>query len=522
MDERLERAPFGVLTCSPDGSVRAANDAARTVLDLDPDRIDGAEVLTVFPRSVSRSLAHAFEGDEVTADEFEEYYPELERWLAVSVVPLEGGVTVYVEDVSERRSVERAVEETRAELERLGVLSRLVSGVLTDVVAASERAEVADRVCRRLGETDLYEFAWVGQRAIGDDDVVVRANAGAPGRTFEAIRDCLDGSATLPERRAIETGEIRTVDALANGESVPEPVRRAAFAEGLQSMVAIPVTYGEEVHGVVGVYATERRAFSPRELVSFETLGEVAGLAVNASRTRTLLQADSVVELTVAVPATTSPLAATTEDGDVALSLDATVAHDARGLIGYLTVTEGSPAGVVEAVGAVDGVAVSRVLDGAEGTGSVEAEFGDETPLGVCSSLGVTVRSATFESGTCRLDVELPPDADVRRLADTVTRRLDATVVAKRERERAVTPAGEFRDELRDRLTERQETALRTAFFADYFESPRGSTAEEVADALDITGSTLLYHLRAGQRKLLDAFLDEAALERESTDGRGP
>jgi predicted DNA binding protein len=50
---------------------------------------------------------------------------------------------------------------------------------------------------------------------------------------------------------------------------------------------------------------------------------------------------------------------------------------------------------------------------------------------------------------------------------------------------------------------------LRTAYLADYFESPRGSTAEEVASSLGITGSTLLHHLRAGQRKLLDAFYDE-------------
>jgi hypothetical protein len=61
---------------------------------------------------------------------------------------------------------------------------------------------------------------------------------------------------------------------------------------------------------------------------------------------------------------------------------------------------------------------------------------------------------------------------------------------------------------LDDRLTQRQRTVLQTAYFADYFESPRGSTAEEVATSLDITGSTLLHHLRAGQRKLLDAYLD--------------
>jgi len=55
---------------------------------------------------------------------------------------------------------------------------------------------------------------------------------------------------------------------------------------------------------------------------------------------------------------------------------------------------------------------------------------------------------------------------------------------------------------------------LRVAHLADYFESPRGSTSEEVAEALDISGPTVLYHLRNAQRELLDAFFDgEGATE---------
>jgi predicted DNA binding protein len=57
-------------------------------------------------------------------------------------------------------------------------------------------------------------------------------------------------------------------------------------------------------------------------------------------------------------------------------------------------------------------------------------------------------------------------------------------------------------------VLQRQRTVLQTIYLVDYFESPRGSTAEEVATSLDIMRSTLLHHLRAGQRKLLDAYLD--------------
>ena len=50
---------------------------------------------------------------------------------------------------------------------------------------------------------------------------------------------------------------------------------------------------------------------------------------------------------------------------------------------------------------------------------------------------------------------------------------------------------------------------LRTAYLADYFESPRGSTSKEVAETLDITGPTVLYHLRRAQQKLIEAFLND-------------
>jgi len=131
------------------------------------------------------------------------------------------------------------------------------------------------------------------------------------------------------------------------------------------------------------------------------------------------------------------------------------------------------------------------------------------TPLFAVAPLDGTVRRTTFEGGTGRLVVDLPPDGDVRRVVETISREYDAEFVEKEERTRSVTTVREFRDELDDRLTERQQMVLRTAYLADYFESLRGSTAEEVASALDITGSMLLYHPRADQWKLLDAYLAE-------------
>ncbi|MEF8778108.1 MAG: helix-turn-helix domain-containing protein, partial [Natronomonas sp.] len=48
------------------------------------------------------------------------------------------------------------------------------------------------------------------------------------------------------------------------------------------------------------------------------------------------------------------------------------------------------------------------------------------------------------------------------------------------------------------------------AYFAGYFDWPRGSTAEEGADSMGVSSPTLHNHLRKAERKLLSSFFDHA------------
>jgi PAS domain S-box-containing protein len=54
-------------------------------------------------------------------------------------------------------------------------------------------------------------------------------------------------------------------------------------------------------------------------------------------------------------------------------------------------------------------------------------------------------------------------------------------------------------------LTERQRTAVETTYYAGFFEWPRESTGEEVAESLGISAPTFHKHLRVAERKLLAA-----------------
>jgi hypothetical protein len=103
------------------------------------------------------------------------------------------------------------------------------------------------------------------------------------------------------------------------------------------------------------------------------------------------------------------------------------------------------------------------------------------------------------------------PSADVREIAEHVKAGSpSATLVAKREVEPSVRSPTEFQRSLDGQLTDRQRSVLQAAYHAGYFDWPRGSTAEDLADSIGVSSPTLHNHLRRGQRKLLATFFDDA------------
>jgi len=125
---------------------------------------------------------------------------------------------------------------------------------------------------------------------------------------------------------------------------------------------------------------------------------------------------------------------------------------------------------------------------------------------------GATVGALTADAGGERVVGVVSADTDVRALADDLSAAFPGLELAsKRERERSGETRGAFRASLNESLTDKQAAVLQAAYHAGYFEWPRGSTAEELADAIGITSPTLHNHLRRAQQKLLTAFFADEA-----------
>lgn len=506
MDPQLENAPIGVVTVS-DGVIQEYNERVSEIVP--PVAVTGDAITDAFPQSVDGSLSDVFDGSSVSETSFEEYYPSIDRWLSVSVEPGTASVTVYVSDVTEQVTQRKELDTLREEHDRAAVVDRLIADVLHGLVDAPSRDAILETIRERLGTSDQYRFVWTAEHVVDTEELVIRGVSGDQGQMFSAIQETVEHGGSTPERLAIDEQQPLFIESLAENESVSERLRVASFADGTQSVLALPLAYESRVYGVIGIYAETADAFSDHVRSSFETLGDLAGLAINARQNRKLLFSDTVTEVTFGLR-DQSPLAEITARCEASLTLDGTVPLEPALLTCFVTVTGGDVNAVVDEATALRAVKTGRVIRQSETAGGrIELTLDESAPLAAALAGGATVRTASFEDGTGQLVVELPPDANVRRLAVELGDDEPAPVLTRQDTTKSPTTTREFKDDLRERLTDRQATVLRTAYLAGYFESPRGSTAEEVAASLDITGSTLIHHLRRSQRKLLDVFYDE-------------
>ena len=520
MNEGLHNAPIGVIETARDGEVRAANPAVGDLLETDHSELTGQDVVEALPRAATGAFRDAFGDGPPAGRAVEEYCPALGRWLAVEASHTSDGVIVYVRDTSERHERGQRIDRLEQRLSRLRRIDSLISTVLGRIIDVSDPEEVWRTVCQGLGTTDLYEFVWIGDRDVSREQLRVVASAGDAVELREALDGGVGPDSAVPERRAVEHGTTQTADSIAESEGVPRDIRVAAFGRGLQSSLGVPAAYGDTVYGVIGIYTAREDGFNEQEVVSLETLGTIVGFAVNAIRQEDLLFADTVTELRLAVEDDHHPFIQAATAADAPLSLAGAVPQGDEAMVCYLR--SGSTGDeVVAALDSHEDVSAVRVVADVDAEPLVEATVSGATPIATVTDWGAAVTDAVYTGDDAELVIELPSEDGVRDVVEAIGDQFGRTSVrATKRKSREPETVDAFVDELSERLTDKQRRVLRTAYLSEYFTSPRGSTSAQVAEALDITGPTVLYHLRNAQRKLLDAFFADSGTVAEDHQHR--
>lgn len=417
-------------------------------------------------------------------------------------------ITTVARDITVHKQRQRELERQRDELEqaqRLNVLGREIAKALQDT---RTRDEIETAVCRHLTESDLYQTVWTGTR---ESDTTVRPTASAG--VAESALDVLSPQEHSLAIAAIEDSQVHVVEDITAAPAYASADTATPPAHDTAAVAAIPLTAGETTYGVLLAYAPVAATIGSREADILADLGRLIGLSIQRVHSQRSLLAATAVRLEFQTPDSDVVFA------DLSTTLDCTFDIERR-----VPTSDGACLYYVR----VDGVDTDRVHQALRGTPSVDScaviepatderapllevsldELG-ASPLDTLTDYGGVVTGALASAGNLQFTAELAPETDIRAVVEAVRMTAPGTELrSKQYFDQPVSTATDFQSGIRDRLTPKQAAALKTAYARGYYDWPRKSSAEELAETLGISAPTLHYRLRKAHDAVVGSLFD--------------
>ncbi|WP_293027198.1 bacterio-opsin activator domain-containing protein [Natronococcus sp.] len=497
-DRAINEAPVGITISDPnrdDNPLVYVNEAYEEITGYSYEDVVGRNCRLLQgedsdPDAVAE-MREAIEGDYPVTVELVNYQKDgTPFWNEVTIAPVrndDSEVTHYVgfqNDVTARKEAELELERQTEELEF--ILDR-VQGLIqdvTDVVAGStSRPELEAAVCERIAAEEAYDGAWIGERDPATERIDVRERAGVP----------VDGSSIGDDHPA-----VAALDAHAVAVDSDDDTTHASF----------PLRYNGIDYGVLTVCTDRDRSIDDRESVILSALARAVASGVNARETSRTLATDAVVAVDIELTDPALAAVALSAATEARLEYRRSVHRTGDGTASLFT-AEGASGEELRAAAAELPSVSLEVLVEHEGSCLIELSD-DDDPVGWLSDRGVRTQTIESESGSARLSLEIPRSANVRSVIEAIEDRYAGTdVVSFRQRESEGRSRHEFASRLEASLTDRQFTALQRAYLAGYFEWPRPTTGEELAQTMDVSRPTFHEHLRGAEAKLCRAFFGD-------------
>jgi HTH-type transcriptional regulator, bacterioopsin transcriptional activator and related proteins len=501
----LERLPGGVYALDDDAPA-VVTDRVCELLGFDPAATETAAktLRALFGNAHERAIDAQ---KPVTA---ETYHSPTGRWLETEVSPSHASVTGYLRDVTERRAGAGWSEDRSQQADPFDGVYGVMQAINEAIVTDSTREELERIACETLAEMPAYEFAFVAAVDSTTGDVIQRIEAGVEGyvESIPLSTNSDEPAGRGPAGRAIRTQELQVSnDVLADPDF--EPWHDDARERGYRSAAAVPIAHDGGLYGVIGVTSATRRAFTHEVREGFSQLGNVLGHAIAALERKRALMGDELIELEYTIDHTVE-LSDGPDMTDQYVSFERVVQISDDQFLEYgVTAAETFP-NVERLVDCISHWESVAVLNESSGEVSFELTITSPPMITVVTSHGGYVESAAIDGSHYFATIHLPESTDVRAVTEAIQKIYpSATNVARRQ----VTPSNEsiaqIQDHLYGTLTDRQRTVLETAYYAGFFEWPRNSSGEEIAETLGITPATFHEHLRAAQQKIVAAVVNE-------------
>ncbi|PCR90904.1 bacterio-opsin activator domain-containing protein [Natrinema ejinorense] len=515
---------YALVRIDADGYVERWNRSAAAMFGYRAGEIVGTHVSAFYTDDAvedgapERTLSRALEESGCETDGWR-VHKDGSQFRATEVVsPLRDdqgrhrGFAVFVRDMTTAYEELEDVREQRNELDGLYAISRRHRAVTAALLESTDHEEIETVTCTTLTDGRGYEFAWIDRTTLADRPRESRASSGID---LDAVEGVVPDEWHADEPIAALGGPEPAADTDATDQVMVAGEVTATLEDGERfegTVGRVPLAYGDTVYGALSLATDRSNAFGEEERTWLTTIGRQVGYAIGAVRRRNLLLSDRVLELEVACRDDRSFFVDASRRLDCRFELDSRVPIGESTQLYYVRLEGASPVDVFDLADAATEIEDCRLVETDEDGWRVEFVIEGSCPIVTLSEYGVTVHEALFEGGTATIIGDCAADADLRTIVDGLRSSFpDSELLGKRDAERTVQTAREFREGLEDRLTDRQVAALRAAYFGGYYDWPRESTAEEIADAMGVSSPTLHNHLRKGQHELLRTFFDDPA-----------
>ncbi|MBS1532950.1 MAG: PAS domain-containing sensor histidine kinase [Bacteroidetes bacterium] len=137
IDVFLSRTTDGFISLDKNFCYICVNRKFCESVGLTPDVLIGKNVWEMFPHSVGSATYHAFHRafNEQKIIRNEDHYAPLDIWYEDSIYPSEEGLTVFIQDITERKRAEKQISEKQEELTKALEMQAAVLNALPPLIA---------------------------------------------------------------------------------------------------------------------------------------------------------------------------------------------------------------------------------------------------------------------------------------------------------------------------------------------------------------------------------------------------
>jgi len=401
------------------------------------------------------------------------------------------------------------IKESRAsrQLERERNAKATAVEVLT---ATSTASDFLEQFCKVIVDYHEYAGAWIGTKT-ASGTVVPQIAIGCD-EYLETVLSEQGGDSSIhdPAIEALHSNELTTSSFLSpnqDNQELSDEQYKIARKHGYRAAIGVPICYEAVQFGVLGIY-TSHPDIPDQEQDTLKEFTELLGYAQQRDELRQSLISSESVPVEITIADTNIPLvqlARKVESDEI--SVVSVVERSDGQTVYIIRVEDRSEKEVIAAIKNCDRIECSKSRQRSSST-YCTIVVNSRTPEILIGDTGINHRETQVSTDQLTASGTISNPSSLKNVVTTleeVYNNVTASIVWSKSMPDTTDVEGD--KQLLKQLTDRQKEVLTHAYHAGYFEIPRGSSATELSEHLDVARATFTQHLRSGQRKIFKQIL---------------